>query len=270
MKNKILVVVGMHRSGTSLTTNWLQKCDLNIGTKLEGKKFSNPDGHFEDIDFLYLHEEILKSNEVPYHGTENPDDFSINKSQKEEIKELLTIKNQNLEWGWKDPRTCLFLGVYRELIPEANYLVIVRPFTEIIDSLLRRKYTPIEKKIKNNKLGKLKLLKYRWTLQRQGLKKEISYFENSVINYYASIIRHLKVIEKHQRICFKLDDIQELDENIVTNLNDNMDFSLKYFPISNIFQKKYLKSTPKFYKRRTVNTSKLEALQKQLDAFCDY
>ena len=51
-KNKILVVVGMHRSGTSLTTNWLQKCGLDIGAKLEGKEFSNPDGHFEDIDFL--------------------------------------------------------------------------------------------------------------------------------------------------------------------------------------------------------------------------
>ncbi|WP_178990264.1 hypothetical protein [Winogradskyella schleiferi] len=270
MTNKILIITGMHRSGTSLTSNWLQRCSLNIGTELEGKKFSNPDGHFEDIDFLYLHEEILKSGNVPYHGTENPNDFIISKSQKKKIKVLLEQKNKSKEWGWKDPRTCLFLGVYRELIPSANYLVILRPYTEIIDSLVRRKYSPIERKIKSTKFGKLKLLKYELTLQKQSLSKEIEYYENAVINYYNSIIHHLELIDKEKRICFMLDDIQKLDNQIVSNLNNKMGFSLKYFPISNIFEKKYLKSEPKFYKRTTLNTSKLEALQNKLVAFCDY
>lgn len=268
MKNKILVVVGMHRSGTSLTTNWLQQCGLNIGSRLEGKKFSNPDGHFEDLDFLNLHEEILKSGEVPYHGTQNPNDFHINKSQEEQIQKLLDLKNENLEWGWKDPRTCLFLGVYRELIPEANYLVIVRPYTEIIDSLVRRVYKPIEKRIKVNKWGKLKLLKYRLTLKRKGLKTEIEYYENSLINYYTSVLQHLELIEKEKCICFKLEDIHQLDEQIITAVNDTMSFHLKYVPISTIFQKKYLETKPQLYTRRTLNTSKLQALQNQLDSFC--
>lgn len=268
MKNRILVVVGMHRSGTSLTTNWLQKCGLNIGNELEGKKFSNPDGHFEDLDFLNLHEEILTSSEVPYHGTEDPDEFRISKSQEEKIQQLINLKDKSTEWGWKDPRTCLFLGIYRDLLPEASYLVIVRPYTEIIDSLVRRKFTPIEKKIKSAKWGKLKLLKYKLTLRRRGLKKEIKYYEDAVINYYASMIKHLEIIGNEKLICFKLEDIHQLDEQIIDSLSNNMGFSLKYFPISNIFQKKYLKTNPILYKRRTLNTSKLQALQKQLDAFC--
>nr|WP_321222057.1 hypothetical protein [uncultured Psychroserpens sp.] len=268
--NKILAIIGMHRSGTSLTTNWLQKCGLNIGTELEGKHFSNPDGHFEDIDFLKLHEEILKSDIVPYHGCKDPNDFNINAIQKSKIKDLLDKKNESPEWGWKDPRTCLFLETYRELLPHAYYLIILRPYAEIIDSLLRRIYAPVEKRINSGKLGKLKLLKYKWTIQRRDLKNEIEYYEKAVINYYASIIEHLKQIDNERRVCFKLDDIQDVDETIVNHLNSKMGFSLSYYPISNIFQKKYLKSNPKFYKHNTKNTAALEKLQKELDAFCDY
>jgi hypothetical protein len=268
MNNRILVVVGMHRSGTSLTTNWLQRCGLNIGTQLEGKKFSNPDGHFEDIDFLNLHEEILKSPEVPYHGEMNPCDFKISDVQQEKIKNLIIQKNRSEEWGWKDPRTCLFLGVYRKLIPNARYLVIVRPYTEIIDSLLRRKYTPIEDRIKTTNWGKLKLLKYRMTLRRHGLKKEINYYENAVINYYSSIIYHLEAIEPKNRVCFKLQDIHHYDSHIIDTLN-GMGFSLNYIPISTIYNKRYLKTKPKLYKHRTQNTEKLLELQNKLDAFCN-
>lgn len=268
MKKNILVILGMHRSGTSLTTNWLQQCGLNIGNQLEGKKISNPDGHFEDLDFLNLHEEILTSKEVPYHGTENPNDFIISNEQEQKIIQLVENKNIAKEWGWKDPRTCLFLNVYRRIIPEANYLTILRPYTEIIDSLLRRKYTPIEKKIEKRKLGKLKLQKYKLSVQKKGLPHSIDYYENAVINYYTSLTQHLETIDKNKSICFKLEDIHHLDEQIISELNDKMGFNLNYVPISTIFQQKYLKNKPKFYTEKTQNSAKLQQLQLKIESFC--
>lgn len=266
--NNILVILGMHRSGTSLTTNWLQQCGLNIGNQLEGKNFSNPDGHFEDLDFLNLHEQILTSKEVPYHGTENPDDFIISNGQEKKIIQLIENKNTAKEWGWKDPRTCLFLNVYRKIIPEAKYLTILRPYTEIIDSLLRRKYTPIEKKIEKRKFGKIKLQNYKMKVQRPGLIQSIEYYENAVINYYTSLIQHLQTIHKHKSICFRLEDIHHLDEQIISELNDKMGFSLTYVPISTIYQQKYLKNKPKFYAHKTQNTAKLQQLQLKIESFC--
>ena len=55
------MVVGMHRSGTSLITNWLYRCGLQIGEHLLEPGEGNVEGHFEDVEFLKIHEEILES-----------------------------------------------------------------------------------------------------------------------------------------------------------------------------------------------------------------
>ena len=36
MANDILVIAGMHRSGTSLITHWLHDCGLQVGERLVG------------------------------------------------------------------------------------------------------------------------------------------------------------------------------------------------------------------------------------------
>lgn len=41
-------------------------------------------------------------------------------------------------WGWKDPRTTLFLDFWENLLPTANYLLIYRAPWEVVDSLYRR------------------------------------------------------------------------------------------------------------------------------------
>ena len=56
MASKILIIVGMHRSGTSLITQWLYRCGLSIGNKLAPADIGNVEGYFEDSDFLKLHE----------------------------------------------------------------------------------------------------------------------------------------------------------------------------------------------------------------------
>ena len=41
-------------------------------------------------------------------------------------------------WGWKDPRTVLFLPTWLELIPEATVVVDLQASMEVMDSLFRR------------------------------------------------------------------------------------------------------------------------------------
>jgi hypothetical protein len=49
----------MHRSGTSLISQWLSHCGLHLGERLLGPGIGNAEGHFEDLDFLEFHEQIL-------------------------------------------------------------------------------------------------------------------------------------------------------------------------------------------------------------------
>ncbi len=57
-----LIVAGFHRSGTSLTCQLLHHAGLFLGYDLLGPAFSNPHAHFEDIEILNFHRQILVDN----------------------------------------------------------------------------------------------------------------------------------------------------------------------------------------------------------------
>ena len=47
-----IIIAGMHRSGTSLAASLLQSAGLDVGERLMEGNWSNPRGHFEDLDFV--------------------------------------------------------------------------------------------------------------------------------------------------------------------------------------------------------------------------
>src|SRR4051812_35790172 len=132
MQNKVLVILGMHRSGTSLTAQWLHMCGLHIGDRLVGAGRGNKEGHFEDRDFLDLHRSILTSYNLPDTGLVSEYDLDLNNMQQERVKGLITFKNSLYEeWGWKEPRTCLFLQQYRHVLPAAKYFILLRDYNSV-------------------------------------------------------------------------------------------------------------------------------------------
>jgi len=54
-----LIILGMHRSGTSLAAALLQSSGLDVGERLMEGNWSNPRGHFEDMDFVELQRAAL-------------------------------------------------------------------------------------------------------------------------------------------------------------------------------------------------------------------
>src|SRR5258708_1329424 len=118
MTSKVLIIIGMHRSATSLIAQWLQHCGLFIGKRLEGPDIGNIQGHFEDCDFLEIHQQLLKKRNYSSPGLVYTHVPEPDASEKRQLTNIIEAKSrENNEWGWKDPRTCLFLKVYRELLP---------------------------------------------------------------------------------------------------------------------------------------------------------
>ena len=134
-----LVVIGMHRSGTSLAASLLENSGLDIGDRLMEGNWSNPRGHFEDMDFiefqrgalvqLGLHQDGWLTSELP----ELPGDL-VGRA-----RALVDRKQQRgRPWGWKDPRTVLFLPLWSLLVPEAAFALVYRAPWEVVESLYRR------------------------------------------------------------------------------------------------------------------------------------
>ena len=134
----VVVITGMHRSGTSLTTSLLQSGGLFVGDRLLGNNLSNPKGHFEDLDFVEFHQNLLQSQGLCSQGWTDNSSKEIPEKYLTLAQNLLTQKSHHLNWGWKDPRTTLFLDFWSELVPNAKYVFVYRSPWEVVDSLFRR------------------------------------------------------------------------------------------------------------------------------------
>lgn len=132
-----LIVTGMHRSGTSMIAGVLQLCGAHLGNNLLSGKRDNPNGHFEDKDFVRLNDVILKWN----GGTwDNP-------PKKVPIpKDLSTLKTWANGWPdngvvlWKDPRAVYTIPVWEAALRPAplRVLIVARRTPAVIESLMKR------------------------------------------------------------------------------------------------------------------------------------
>lgn len=134
-----LLVTGMHRSGTSLLTSILAAAGVHVGDQLMGAAESNPHGHFEDLEFYALHQRILAANGLSREGFTCQATIDVPAAARAEAMALVGRRRAaGRPWGWKDPRSTLFLDVWAELLPEARYVFAFRPVWEVVDSLFRR------------------------------------------------------------------------------------------------------------------------------------
>lgn len=132
----------MHRSGTSLAASALRQSGLQLGSRLNGPGPGNPRGHFEDLDVWRLHEEMLAA--AGHTAFSAGDDFQAPRGDGFERRAaaLVAARAGQRAWGWKDPRTSLFLDFWEPLVPRASYLVLYRHPVDVVLSLLRRGTQP--------------------------------------------------------------------------------------------------------------------------------
>jgi hypothetical protein len=146
MEKRIVIITGMHRSGTSLFTNYLQKNGLHIGHNLlEGLK-GNIKGFFEDIAIMEFHKKILRrTGHSGIIQEETIPPFKVDESDSLEVREHIQRLAANNPFGFKEPRTTLFLDLWNKAIPkeyEKSFILLFRNPDSVVDSLLRRGADP--------------------------------------------------------------------------------------------------------------------------------
>lgn len=134
-----LVVTGMHRSGTSLAASLVAGAGIDVGRQLMGASRGNERGHYEDLDFYEFHARVLRAHGAGAEGFACVESLSVPESLRPAAAALVEARAQaGVPWGWKDPRTCLFLDFWGDLVPEARFLFVFRSPWDVMDSLFRR------------------------------------------------------------------------------------------------------------------------------------
>lgn len=142
-----LIIAGMHRSGTSMITKYLNNAGLNLGDTLLSANEHNPHGYFEDTEFVTLQGKIIQDackggfKGWPDWGyTEDLKfDKSVCKKYRDEAGKLISEKSATGIWGWKDPRSTLLLDFWIDLLPNAKVLGIYRNPWEVKQSMINLK-----------------------------------------------------------------------------------------------------------------------------------
>jgi len=138
-----VVVVGMHRSGTSLVTSIFGACGYRLAEQMLKPRRANPRGYFEDRAIHDLHKKMLSLHGLQWNDVEglrkvNGRSLPIPADCAGEAGQLVHAYREGGPWAWKNPRATLFLSAWAELLPEAHFVVCLRHPAAVVDSMLRR------------------------------------------------------------------------------------------------------------------------------------
>src|SRR5580658_495194 len=116
--SRAILVLGMHRSGTSALTRGLQALGVYLGNDFLSPKPDNPTGYWEDKNITELNERLLATLGLKWEDVALIDDTRWNEPKIEVLRaEAVTylqscFKGRPL-WGFKDPRTIRLLPFWR-------------------------------------------------------------------------------------------------------------------------------------------------------------
>ena len=152
----LLLIVGMHRSGTSLLGSLLPACGIAMPGPLITGDTHNPEGYFERADVTALQEQLLIDLErwwptprgmqpLPEGWLESP----LGQAALAQLIDLLQAEQRQHPgpWAIKDPRSSLLLPLWRAACEQLGIplqlLLAVRDPAEVMVSLVRRDQTAV-------------------------------------------------------------------------------------------------------------------------------
>ncbi len=146
-RRKAVVVLGMHRSGTSALCGALGLLGVDFGRKLMPATSWNAKGHWEHQEIVELHDALLYAHGSRWDDDEPlPSGWPALEVTRDAESRLVAILDRDFRdssiFGIKDPRMCRLLPLWRQVFElasvEPHYAIVVRHPWETAESLGNR------------------------------------------------------------------------------------------------------------------------------------
>lgn len=144
LQSKALLVLGMHRSGTSAATGLLNLLGADLGGELITPGPDNPDGFWENAKAVEINEELLHGlGRTWYDMREMPKAWMGHEAAEKaraKIRQLIESEFAGKPLvALKDPRMCLTAPLWIEAFEQAGFdvtcLFVIRDPREVVESL---------------------------------------------------------------------------------------------------------------------------------------
>lgn len=134
--SRALIILGMHRSGTSFLTGSLQLAGLQLGNHSQWNPF-NVKGNRENPDIVEFHERMLADRGLAWDRPP-PGAVRWTREERQRARRLIEGFVDAAHWGFKDPRALLFVEGWCRVLPQARFIGIFRHPTPVARSLEAR------------------------------------------------------------------------------------------------------------------------------------
>lgn len=209
---KIICVLGMHRSGTSVVSRLIQMLGAYAGPERHRMEPApdNPKGFWEHRELAAINDEIL----ARFGGSWDnppvvPDGWELSAQLADLRQRALDAVAEDFGetafWSWKDPRTSLTLPFWQRVLPSMRYVICLRNPAGVARSLQQRNAFSIRKG------GELWLAyttsAFRWTSQQPRL-----------LVFYEDVMQNRE--RELSRLSAFLDTIRPLDSGFLTEVSE--------------------------------------------------
>jgi glycosyltransferase involved in cell wall biosynthesis len=142
-----IVVLGMHRSGTSALAGMLGKLGAQLPLQLLPAREDNPKGFFESSEILRIHDRLLLASGTNWFGIEKiSDDWFHSAAAAAFVDEIVAALRLDFDdaplFVIKDPRMCRLMPLWRKVFERIGatpvFAITVRHPSEVARSLNKR------------------------------------------------------------------------------------------------------------------------------------
>jgi GT2 family glycosyltransferase/glycosyltransferase involved in cell wall biosynthesis len=147
-RERLIAVLGMHRSGTSAITRALKVLGVELGDRLlPADQDINAAGYWEDIDLNQLNIGLLRALDTDWHHLAPLEpDFVERLRAGGHMLRAVDLLREKVDahgcFGFKDPRVTLLLPFWKEVFShcsaDISYVLVVRNPISVVKSLARR------------------------------------------------------------------------------------------------------------------------------------
>ena len=150
IKQTCILILGMHRSGTSALTGTLGLLDIDLGNDLMQADGGNEKGYFENQNFYTINEDLLSQINSSWEDVFFDESKLDNIKDTDKLKQLLKEEFESSSiFAIKDPRLAYLFPVYEKVLKELNVdIKIIIPYRnpiEVASSLESRNKFSLEK-----------------------------------------------------------------------------------------------------------------------------
>ena len=142
-----LIVVGMHRSGTSALAGMLSHLGVAFGRRLMPPSPDNPRGYWEHMEIVGAHHRLMAALDYGWDDIRPlPEGFAQSAAAGQARQRLAAILSEDFAgaalWGVKDPRLCRLVPVWLKLLKDLSatprFVLTLRDPAEVALSLVAR------------------------------------------------------------------------------------------------------------------------------------